>query len=101
MEIVESKEETSVVERNPRRSKSYIVQVIDALMDLINDAPNYWRNFAQFFLPLREFASWGSVERQYFMSRNTISQLIDFYLADESPTIKVLQPAFKQLTERY
>ena len=73
MEIVEIKDDDVVVERNARRSKSYTVQVIDALMELIKDASNYWRNFAQFFLPLREFASWGPVERQYFMSRNTIS----------------------------
>eukprot|EP01102_Stenamoeba_stenopodia_P022961 TRINITY_DN9765_c0_g1_i2.p1 TRINITY_DN9765_c0_g1~~TRINITY_DN9765_c0_g1_i2.p1 ORF type:complete len:1188 (+),score=227.80 TRINITY_DN9765_c0_g1_i2:326-3565(+) len=97
MEIVEVKDDEVAVERNARRSKSYIVQVVDALMELIKDAPNYWRNFPQFFLPLRAFASWGSVERQYFMTRNTISQLIDFYLADESPTIKNAQPKSKRI----
>eukprot|EP01103_Thecamoeba_quadrilineata_P011019 TRINITY_DN2539_c0_g1_i2.p1 TRINITY_DN2539_c0_g1~~TRINITY_DN2539_c0_g1_i2.p1 ORF type:complete len:2405 (-),score=378.30 TRINITY_DN2539_c0_g1_i2:956-7465(-) len=79
----EKKEE---IMRSPSTSKSLIIRFMDGLLVLLKDASAYWRHFGQFFLVLRDFASLGPKERLYFLRKNTISRLLDFYFGEDSPT---------------
>lgn len=67
------------------------IRLIETLLQMLKEAPFFWRNFTQYFLIFREFASFGIEEKQYLISRNVTAQFIDFYLAEDSPYAKFTQ----------
>eukprot|EP01133_Synstelium_polycarpum_P007566 gene7566-8852_t len=79
----------------PRYSKSAIIRFMDTYLEFIKEAPFFWKHFYQYFIFIRDFAFLGTEERKYLLSRNVISQLIDFYLGDESPNAKTHPPQKK------
>ena len=61
------------------------LQVVQALLTMLHEAPSHWRHFPQFFLVLLEFAHLGAEERAWLLRKRVVSKLINFYLGDESP----------------
>jgi hypothetical protein len=70
---------------SPLPPKAASLRVVRALVNLLHEAPSHWRHFPQFFLVLLEFAQLGTEERTWLLHQRVITQLVDFYLGDESP----------------
>jgi len=64
---------------------SIIAKTIQSLFDLLNDAPNYWRNFETYFSLLFSITKLGWEERSFIISISGIAKLLLFYLGDEVP----------------
>ena len=69
----------------PPRPKAASLRVVQSLLTMLHEAPSHWRHFPQFFFVLLEFAQLGNEERAWLLRRHVITQLVDFYLGDESP----------------
>jgi len=54
----------------------------------LKGAHAHWRYFGTYFRTLQDIALLGAEERGLFISRQTISRLIDFYLWEDSPRAK-------------
>ena len=74
-----------LVGSSPPPPKAASLRVVQALVNLLHEAPSHWRHFPQFFLVLLEFAQLGTEERAWLLHQRVITQLVDFYLGDESP----------------
>jgi len=76
------------------------IKVIESLLEKIKTLPFYWRYFNQYFLVLRDFASLGSIEKQYLLQRGVIEKIIDIYLGEDSPLPKKKKKKLK-MGDRY
>jgi ubiquitin carboxyl-terminal hydrolase 34 len=84
----EEKEEASLLFLKPKGvPKALIIRFMDSYLSLLKEAHRHWRNFAQYFLMLEDFARLGPREREYLLARKAISVLADFYLDDDSPRV--------------
>lgn len=81
--------------------KSLVVKFMDYLFSLLKEAPNHWHNFAQLFLIMRDFASLGTEEKKYLAARGAVAQLVDFYLAEDSPFVKNTQQKRKKMGDKF
>lgn len=71
------------------RPTSIVVRFLQCYLEMLDGMQKYWKNFDHYFMVLRDFALIGDEERQLLLSRNVPAILIDFYLGEESPIIKV------------
>mmetsp|Transcript_9290 Transcript_9290/g.23283 ORF Transcript_9290/g.23283 Transcript_9290/m.23283 type:complete len:1090 (-) Transcript_9290:298-3567(-) len=76
---------------SPMRSKSSVARLVDALLDMLEEAPGFWRNFEQYFAILNHFAQIGMKEREFLLARGALSRMIEFFVGDDSPNIKAHQ----------
>eukprot|EP00004_Rigifila_ramosa_P006247 TRINITY_DN1692_c0_g1_i1.p1 TRINITY_DN1692_c0_g1~~TRINITY_DN1692_c0_g1_i1.p1 ORF type:complete len:3114 (-),score=719.02 TRINITY_DN1692_c0_g1_i1:25-8475(-) len=65
-------------------SGSRVVAFIQEAMDMLEDAPNHWRNFSQYFMLLRDLAMIGSKERFIMLRRRLLPSLIDFFMGEDA-----------------
>jgi len=64
---------------------SGIKETIVAMLRLLEDAAQYWRQFDTFFYVMRMIADLGWEERALFISEAGVSKLLTFYLGDDVP----------------
>lgn len=53
---------------------------MDTLLSLLEESRVYWRKFKQYFLVIRDFATFGTYERYYLLSKNLISLYVDYFM---------------------
>ncbi|PKY49535.1 hypothetical protein RhiirA4_405561 [Rhizophagus irregularis] len=68
--------------------KGLIVQLCEALLNLLPSAHIWWRNFEQYFYLLSYIASSGMPERIYMIKRGFIGELVKLFLLDELQPLK-------------
>jgi hypothetical protein len=65
-----------------------VVRLLDVLLSFLPDIREHWRFFADYFVLLRDLALLGVPERTLLIARGAVGKLCDFYLGDDSPTMK-------------
>lgn len=58
---------------------------MDTCLDLLKEASMHWSTFREFFMLFKSFAAIGPKEVEYFVQRQAITQMVDFFLGDDSP----------------
>lgn len=65
---------------------SLIAKFVGMLMSSLPEAYTYWSNFGQFFDLIAYLANLGPRMRHFMVKESVLAKLIDFFLADFSPT---------------
>eukprot|EP01119_Soliformovum_irregulare_P014939 TRINITY_DN4142_c0_g1_i2.p1 TRINITY_DN4142_c0_g1~~TRINITY_DN4142_c0_g1_i2.p1 ORF type:complete len:2758 (-),score=812.11 TRINITY_DN4142_c0_g1_i2:29-8302(-) len=81
--------------------KSLAARFIDLMMTLLPEAAIHWKNNSQFFFPLREFANLGNAEKEFLIHRKAVAQILDFYLADDSPYAKKSSAKRRKMGDKF
>ncbi|KAL6057498.1 USP domain-containing protein [Balamuthia mandrillaris] len=92
----ETQMELSSEEKGPKvehsepetRPSCLIVRFLQNYLALLEGKERHWKNFAHYFMVLRDFAQLGTNEKKLLLDQGVIAYLIDFYLGEDSPLAK-------------